>query len=464
MSLRVWLPLNGDLHNQGISNIQPQLMGNGVTWTTGKIGQAATFPNNCNSCIYMPGLKLQIFSWACWLKILGEGSGTSQRILSEGRDTGSIGTNIWVSKAGTTLYWSTHKKSGQATIELNRWHHVALIADDTYIKFYLNGILKSTTAYTEDSDYAQSNDAFVLGKMAYSYTSTGNYFPFNGQLNDVRIYDHALSAKEVREIYKGLVLHIKLDGGGTGNENLAAPDYGPVMLASTNPISVSESKWVLAQQTGGCTYAEVTEDNGEIYTQITRDSVAHSGWGMLYYRNVKLSALQPNTWYTVSFEVKPSVDGEINWTGIVRTNATNYLTDTSTRKVIQNKVKANEWQKIVASIKTVTDSGTLTNASSQVIYFSLSSSLWATGVVLQLRHIKLEQGLLATLWTPSDDDWQLYNKYCPYSMYPYIYDCSGYNNILADDLPFIQLVATNAAETPPRYNGAYMLAYTQQLQ
>jgi hypothetical protein len=30
-------------------------------------------------------------------------------------------------------------------------------------------------------------------------------------MNDFRIYDHALSTKEVEEIAKGLVLHYKLD-------------------------------------------------------------------------------------------------------------------------------------------------------------------------------------------------------------------------------------------------------------
>lgn len=244
MSLQVWLPLNGNLTNLGLDGTKvPSLMGSGITYTAGKIGKAATFPNNCNSCIYMNGLKLQIFSWAIWFKVLGEGSGTSQRFMSEGRDTGSVGTNLWVSKDGTTLSWSTHKKSGNITISLNTWYHVILTADGSNIKLYLNGELKSTTSYTENSDYAQSNDKLVLGKMSYSYTNSSNYFPFNGQLNDVRIYDHALSAKEVEEISKGLVLHYKLDNNGLGNKNIAKPSIGTATTSSAELNTTTFTGW-----------------------------------------------------------------------------------------------------------------------------------------------------------------------------------------------------------------------------
>lgn len=212
MSLQYWLPLNGNTNNQGLKNDVPTIVGTGITYSSGKIGQSATFPNNCASYIHLPGLNLQEGAFCAWIKILGEGSGNSyQYIISEGRDSNSIGTNIRVTKAGTSLAFVTHGKTININVELNKWFHIAGVFGDGKISLYKDGILSTSTTYTTDTDYSQSNDKLVLGKMSYGYTQTANYFPFNGQLNDVRIYNHALSAKEVEEISKGLILHYKLD-------------------------------------------------------------------------------------------------------------------------------------------------------------------------------------------------------------------------------------------------------------
>lgn len=213
MSLLVWLPLNGDATNKGIKqNLSLQTVGSGGFTDDEEFGPVARFPNSSASYMYMPGLKLQTGSWSAWIRVLGEGSSSSQRILSEGRDTGSIGTNIWVSKAGTTLYCSTHKKTLSTSCSLGTWMHICLTFGSGVIALYKDSVLVATTSYTEDSDYAQSNDVFVLGKMAYSYTSTSSYFPFNGYISDVQLYDHVLSKLEIREIWQRLVLHYKFTG------------------------------------------------------------------------------------------------------------------------------------------------------------------------------------------------------------------------------------------------------------
>lgn len=176
-----------------------------LTYTsdTPKYEVSTIFPENPANYIVTTGLKQQVFTWTCWFKVLGAVEKSYQFILSEGRDMGSVGTNICTTKAGTGLYLDSHGiRSSTANISLNEWYHVALVCDDSQMSFYLNGQLIGSKAYTAETDYAQSNDAFVVGKMSHAYTNTTVYFPFNGQISDVRIYATALSASDVKSLYQ----------------------------------------------------------------------------------------------------------------------------------------------------------------------------------------------------------------------------------------------------------------------
>lgn len=75
------------------------------------------------------------------------------------------------------------------------------------MKVYKDGILDSTNSTATLPTYSDGN-GFGLGCIHYT---GGNIFPFYGSLNDFRIYDHCLSAKEVKEISKGLCLHYQLN-------------------------------------------------------------------------------------------------------------------------------------------------------------------------------------------------------------------------------------------------------------
>lgn len=208
MSLLAWYPLLSSGNNQGLDDVDLTTMGT-VTYTNGKLGKAATFTGNAANCLHRAGFKLKDkFTWACWFKMNTDASTSAHHfILSEGRDVGSLGFSLKYHNSVLVLVGYINI----ATIQTGTWYHVAVTVDSSdKVRAYLNGKLVGSCNYF-NPDYAQSSDRFVIGKMAYSYTGTTNYFPLNGQVCDVRIYDEVLSAKEIYEISRGLVLHYPLN-------------------------------------------------------------------------------------------------------------------------------------------------------------------------------------------------------------------------------------------------------------
>jgi hypothetical protein len=86
----------------------------------------------------------------------------------------------------------------------------------TYSELYVNGTLVSRMS----TAYGGTNLGTKQFRLGSRFTSA-NWF--NGALNDVRIYDRALSKLEIKEISKGLILHYDFnDPYVEGTTNLAA--------------------------------------------------------------------------------------------------------------------------------------------------------------------------------------------------------------------------------------------------
>ena len=207
MSLQVWLPLNGDLRNQGLTNIT--VTNNGATINVaGKIGSCYAFDGTDD---YITITNLNCANWAqisisCWCYpttdfnylFLIRGSGAHRvRISGDGlmfRDTNNSSQRI---------------VSFNQAIPQNTWSHITCIYNRGEITMYINGIQTAhSTAYYHNNSTLMADLNEI--RIARQQSSSGNNY-YNGKLNDFRIYDHALSQKEVEEIAKGLVLHYKLD-------------------------------------------------------------------------------------------------------------------------------------------------------------------------------------------------------------------------------------------------------------
>lgn len=402
MSLQIWLPLNGNLNNQGLSNVTATNHG-ATVGNNGKIGKC--YQNTASNYITIPvtiNVK-QPFSLCYWYRIdTWKDWGTTITLNTANEDYvgmcpssngTSIGTNWYELRNGTStrIFDSYHSN----TITVGQWNHIAIIFDGiNNIKTYINGILVSngTVATSPLANFTELT-LFRRGRNAtYGHSS----------LNDVRVYDHALSTKEVQELAKGLVLHYRL--AGPGQENL---------IKASGP---NEDGWGINQSGGAFTKTITSECTSfEVTTQAT-------SWFLYYHKFSNLSSvgLKPNTQYTYSFDCKSNQSFTLN-IKLLKGNGTSYLTNTKDVRIEGD----NEWHRYKV---TLTTNATL-DISDQYFYMTGGNVLSKT----HFRYAKFEEGPIATPWTPhpSDTLWTTmgYSNNIEY-------DCSGfgYNGTKGDNI------------------------------
>lgn len=167
---------------------------------------------------------------------------------------------------------------------------------------------------------------------------------------------------------------------------------GRNMAESTNQGTTG---WGWSMQAGGHTASEIVENN--IRTcKLLRNSTAQSGWSVIEYSRIGRSKYEPNTVYTVSFDVKSNV-GTMMYLGLQQGNGTDNLIGSGT--AVNSQIKANQWNKLIWIIKTAT---TLPSSTGQLLYITGMNS--GTGVWYQFKNLKIEKGNNATDWSPAPED------------------------------------------------------------
>lgn len=210
MALQVWLPLNDDsINNNGVSGATITNH-NAIINDNGKIGKCYNFSTNdtyIDINYNIPQFNnSNNYSISCWIKPTNNGSqngiiGTESYSWTLYYDAQKIGFVHWISGGSTR----TIDLKSSTQISTSVWTHVCITWDGIKMILYLNGI--------KDCEFVRVNNANqvtsqIIHLGGHIYTWSGNHF--EGYINDVRIYDNCLSAKEVKEISKGLILHLPL--------------------------------------------------------------------------------------------------------------------------------------------------------------------------------------------------------------------------------------------------------------
>jgi hypothetical protein len=84
-----------------------------------------------------------------------------------------------------------------STLSSSTWYHIAFVHDGTDVTLYLNGSSQGTKTGAETSNNAFKGTQLVIGR----YTSVPGTYNFNGYIDEVSLFDSALSASDVTAIY-----------------------------------------------------------------------------------------------------------------------------------------------------------------------------------------------------------------------------------------------------------------------
>jgi len=185
---------SGTTANDSSGNGNTGTLVNNPTWLTGanaKIGNGAMSFDGVNDLVNIPDLGNigAVMSFSLWFKTI---SGPSFPMIGVGRyrdcriDYGPAGS------FGCTLDGGVHLlSSGQANNDGN-WHHAVFIVNTSNQTLYIDGVQRGTTNYT--STESVPNSVTIGNRFWVDY-------PYSGSLDDIRIYNRAITTSEVNQLY-----------------------------------------------------------------------------------------------------------------------------------------------------------------------------------------------------------------------------------------------------------------------
>jgi hypothetical protein len=168
----------------------------GATWSTaGKNGGALSF-NGTNALVTIPSAPSLDLTGSLTLEawIDPSASGGAWRTVVFKERPGGMLYSLYAntdanSPVGQVFLNSAEQNAGGPTVPLNTWTHLAATYDGSALRLYVNGTLAGTLNVS--GTLTKSTDPLRIG----GNTIWGEYF--RGLIDDVRVYNRALSQSEI---------------------------------------------------------------------------------------------------------------------------------------------------------------------------------------------------------------------------------------------------------------------------
>lgn len=199
--------------DEGVGNIARDYSGNknngtlsGATkpvWTSGYASKGLSF-NGSSAYVNMGNIfnLTGSMTFSAWVKLNTTTGGQTIMCKAEG---GSYCVEFNIPVAGK-ISWNPFIGGSYRTVSanspavINTWYHVVGVYDGSAVKLYINGQLQTSTV-TVSGNVSTTSEPFIIGANPNGGGTVISQF-LNGMIDEARVYNRALSATEISNLYK----------------------------------------------------------------------------------------------------------------------------------------------------------------------------------------------------------------------------------------------------------------------
>ncbi len=194
----------------------------GVRWVPGRVGAGLLFdgiddyvalPNN--DPVWLPVNDFTVSLWVYFERDKGSSVEESEVLVdlnhASSSDPGNeLGYQIQrrggtgkISFQMTTIVQSDEDLYSQTIVVKGRWYHIAAVRRGTLQEIYVDGELDAWRAYSSTPiDFVGSYDDDKVNVGRYTNTAGPPRYHFEGMMDELMIFDRALSSTAVRQLYR----------------------------------------------------------------------------------------------------------------------------------------------------------------------------------------------------------------------------------------------------------------------
>jgi hypothetical protein len=207
----------------------------------GLFGDAMQFTGDPDR-VYIGGYKGLLgghaFSIAAWIKTSANGE-----IVGWGNNTGTERVEFRVSESRLRVEHGSGNRQGDTVVADNQWHHVALTVEENSTISY-----PQVTLYVDGEDDTRSGtsaNAFNIVEnfdLSIARQYNGNNRWFIGLMDEVRVYDRALSAEEIQALAVPPMAHKPVPADGAIHaDTWISIDFSSGVDAASHDVYFSEN-------------------------------------------------------------------------------------------------------------------------------------------------------------------------------------------------------------------------------